>query len=250
MNIRYCSTLKRWRTRINPSVVILEPFMKKLIIYTLLLLSTASAFAQKDKQAKIILDQVSQKYKSYPFIKSEFAFTIDNPQAGEKRTQNGMLIAQSKTNKFRVTIFSPNSTKPDIDQEIISDGKTQWTYLKKDKEVQKSDADHSDDGFNPAKLFTLYEHGYKYIFTGEQRISGKIYQVVDLTPENDKSQYFKIRLMIDKVKKQIYSALIFDRNGSKYTYALRSFLASPDVLENTFTFDAKAHPGVEVVDLR
>ncbi|MDB5031678.1 outer membrane lipoprotein carrier protein LolA [Mucilaginibacter sp.] len=225
--------------------------MKKLIIYTLIFISATKAFAQKDAQAKIILNQVSQKYKQYAVIKSDFTFTIDAPQASVKQTQNGTLITQSKTNKFKITLFSAAGSKADIEQEIISDGKTQWTYLKKDKEVQVSDADHSSESFSPAQLFTMYEHGYKYIYTGEQRISGKIYQTIDLTPEDDdKKQFFKIRLQIDKVSKQIYTALIFDKNGNKYTYTLRSFIASPQVPDNTFIFDTKAHPGVEVVDLR
>ncbi len=97
----------------------------------------------------------------------------------------------------------------------------------------------------------MYEHGYKYLYTGTQKINGKVYQVIDLSPEDDKKEYFKIRLLIDKLKKQIYSALfIFDKNGNKYNYTLRSFITNTPVMDNTFTFDAKEHPGVEVVDLR
>lgn len=223
--------------------------MKKIIIYIFLTIIAGSAFAQKDVQAKVILNQVSQKYKSFNVIKSDFAFTIDNQQAGVKQTQNGTLITQPKTNKFKVTLYA-DGAKADVEQEVISNGKSQWTYLKKDKEVQLSDADNSSDAFNPAQLFTMYEHGYKYLYTGEQRISGKIYQVIDLTPDNDKAQFFKIRLTIDKLKKQIYNALIFDKNGSKYNYTLRSFITSAQIPDNTFAFDTKAHPGVEVVDLR
>ena len=74
--------------------------------------------------------------------------------------------------------------------------------------------------------------------------------MIDLTPEDDKITFFKVRLMIDKVKKIIYSALIFDKNGSKYNYVLKDFTPNPPVTTDTFTFDSKAHPGVEVVDLR
>jgi outer membrane lipoprotein-sorting protein len=224
--------------------------MKKIILYSLFILTATHAFAQKDAQAKVILNQVSQKYRSYGVIKSDFSFTIDNQQAGVKETRTGTLITQSKTNKYKVTLYSAGSTKAEVEQEIINDGKSQWTYLKKDKEVQLSDADKSAEGFNPAQIFTIYEHGYKYLYTGDQKIAGKTYQSIDLTPESEKAQYFKIRLLIDKVKKQIYSALIFDRNGSKYTYTLRSFTTSAQMPANTFTFDTKAHPGVEVVNLK
>jgi outer membrane lipoprotein-sorting protein len=223
--------------------------MKKLLLYTLFILFTTHAFAQKDAAAKTILAQVSQKYRSYPVIKSDFSFTIDNQQAGIKETRNGTLISQSKTNKYKVSIYAAGS-KADVEQEIINDGKSQWTYLKKDKEVQLSDAKSGADGFNPAKIFTLYERGYKYLYTGDQKIGGKVYQAIDLSPEDDKQQFFKIRLLIDKVKKQIYSALVFDKSGSKYTYTISNLTTPANVAASTFTFDAKAHPGVEVVNLK
>src|SRR6187402_3293613 len=188
----------------------------KNIIYTFLLLSlTTTAFAQKDAQARAILNPLSQKYRSYAAIKSDFTFTLDNPQASVKVTQSGTLITQPKSNKFKITLYSPGATA-DVEQEIINDGKTQWTYNKDDKEVQVSTADHSANAFNPAELFTIYEHGYKYLYNGDQKIAGKTYQVIDLTAEDAKTSIFKVRLTIDKVKKQIYSALVFDKNGSRY----------------------------------
>jgi outer membrane lipoprotein-sorting protein len=223
--------------------------MKKLLLYILLTIPTLNAIAQKDAQAKVILNRVSQRYRSYPVIKSDFSILVDNPQAGVKETRNGTLITQPKSNKFKVSLYN-NNPEPEVEQEIISDGKSQWTYLKQDKEVQLSNVDNSSESFNPAQLFTMYEHGYKYLYTGDQKIAGKTYQSVDLTPEDDKKQFFKIRLLIDKVKKQIYSALIFDKGGSKYTYTVRSFITNAQVPTNTFTFDTKAHPGVEVVNLK
>ena len=187
----------------------------------------------------------------YDVVKTDFEFTIDNQQAGEKTTQNGTLVAKPKTNKFRVTIYEPeNSAKPAIEQEMISDGKTQWTYLKKDNEVQLNNADNSNEGLSPAKIFTIYEHGYKYIYNGEVNEGAKVYQEIDLTPDDIKNPFFKIRLRIDKEKKQIYSALIFDKNGSRYTYTLRNFSGNAQVPESAFSFDVKEHKGVEVVDLR
>jgi outer membrane lipoprotein-sorting protein len=226
--------------------------MKKLFLFSVLTLLTVSyLFAQKDDAAKAILNQVSAKYKMYDVVKTDFTFTLDNKQAGVKDSQNGTLVSKSKSNKFKVTIYGPEAgAKPEVAQEIISDGKTQWTYLKKDNEVQVNNVDNSGEGLNPAQVFTIYEHGYKYIYNGEAKIAGKVYQEIDLTPEDIKKSFFKVRLLIDKVKKQIYSALIFDKNGNRYTYTLRSFVPNANVPDNTFSFDPKAHKGVEVVDLR
>ena len=224
--------------------------MKKVIVFSILSLITSYCFAQKDVAAKAILNKVSEKYRQYDVVKTDFDFILDNQQAKVKETRNGTLLAKSKANKFKVTIYSAGqASKADIEQEVISDGKTQWTYLKKDNEVQVNNVDNSGAGVNPAQIFTIYEHGYKYIYNGDVKIGGKTYQEIDLSPEEEK-QFFKVRLEIDKAKKQIYSALIFDKNGNRYTYVLRSFVPNIQVPDNTFSFDPKMHKGVEVVDLR
>jgi outer membrane lipoprotein-sorting protein len=221
----------------------------KIFVYCLLTgLTISTAFAQKDVDAKKILNQVSAKYRSYNVVKADFTFTYEDKQASTKDSQSGTLISRSKNNKYRVTIYSPDNAS--TEQEIISDGKNQWTYIKKDKEVELSDVDNSSESLNPAQIFTIYEKGYKYVYNGDEKIDGKSYQVIDLTPEDEKKPFFKIRLSIDKAKKQIYSAMIFDKNGSRYTYIVRTFMPNVKVPDNTFTFDKKDHPGVELVDLR
>jgi len=224
--------------------------MKKAIIYALFILATTTnAIAQKDAQAKVILNGVSQKYHAYNIVKSDFTFTLEDQQNNAQQSQGGTLIVQAKTNKYKLTLYSPGSGSV-VEQEIISDGKSQWTYLKKDKEVQLSKVDNSDEAFNPAQMFTMYEKGYKYLYAGNGTVKGKSYQVIDLTPENAKKSFFKVRLMVDKLKKQLFSAMIFDNNGSRYSYVINTFTPNVQVPESTFTFDAKAHPGVELVDLR
>lgn len=224
--------------------------MKKLITLLFLAIATINmALAQKDVQAKNILNQMSTKYRTYNSLKTDFTFTLDNPQAGAKQTQNGSITAATKTGKFKVTLFDADN-KALVEQEIISDGKTQWTYLKKDKEVQVNNAGKADDEMSPAKLFTLYEHGYKYLYNSDQRVNGKLCQVIDLSPEDAGKSFFKIRLMIDKAKKQLYSATLFDKSGIHYTYTLNTFTPNVKVSSAAYTFDKKSHPGVEVVDLR
>lgn len=221
--------------------------MKKLFIYIVLsTLSIATAFAQKE--AKVILNKLSKQYRTYDGVKTDYSLAIDNQQANVKETFTGTLIVRSKTNKYKVIAYAAGTKK--VMQDIISDGKNQWTYLKDANEVQLSTADNSEEGFNLAKIFTMYEKGYKYIYTGQQKLAGKVYQIIDLTPEDSKKTFFKVRLMVDKVKNQLYSAQIFDKNGSKYTYTLRTFTPNYKIAETAFVFDKKAYPGVEVVDLR
>ncbi|MBB2149191.1 LolA family protein [Pedobacter gandavensis] len=216
--------------------------MKKIICSLLVLTGFGfSGYAQQDAKAKAILAEVSKKYRSFDVVKADFTFTLDNPQAKLKETQQGTLIVKAKTNKYRVAMTN---------QELISDGKTQWTYLKEDKEVQVTDADHSGDALNPAQIFTIYEKGFKYGYTGESKVGGKVYQMIDLAPIDVTKSYFKIRLGIDKTAKQIGTVVIFDKGGNKYSYTLTKTVSNLKVPESTFSFDPKKYPGVEVVDLR
>jgi len=217
--------------------------MMKKILLSLLVLTGVSytIYAQTDEKAKVILAEVSKKYRSYTTVKTDFTFTLDNKQSKVKETQQGTLYVKASANKYKVTM---------TDQDMISDGKSQWTYLKKDKEVQVSNVDNSSESLNPAQIFTIYEKGFKYLYTGETKAGAKTYQMIDLSPTDTNKSFFKIRLSIDKVAKRIASVLIFDKNGNRYTYTIKTFVPNVKVPETTFTFDAKKYPGVEVVDLR
>ncbi len=224
--------------------------MKKIFAYLMLVAAPVStAFAQQDAQAKSILNGVSQKYRSYNTVKSDFTINIQNPQDKVNQTQSGTLYTQAKTNKYKLTVYG-NAAKTAIAQEITSDGKTLWTYLPREKEVQVNDVKNNTEGLNPAQVFTIYEKGYKYIYTGLQKQGGKNYQAIELTPVDVKQNIFKVKLLIDAAKKQIYSAQMFDKNGSRYLYTINSLIANPTIGADAFTFNSKAHSGVEVVDLR
>jgi outer membrane lipoprotein-sorting protein len=216
--------------------------MKKLLIGALIIVgSGVTAFAQSEVKAKEILAEVSKKYRTYDVIKTEFSYTLENPQAKIKETQSGTLFVRSKVNKYKVILKG---------QELISDGKNQWTYLKADKEVQLSEVDNSSDALNPAKIFTIYEKGFKSVYTNDTKLNGKTLQNIDLTPLDAKRSFFKVRLQIEKLSKQITNAVIFDKNGNKYTYTIKTFMPNVKVPESIFAFDSKLYPGVELVDLR
>ncbi len=225
--------------------------LKRVCSCALILFACATVQAQTDAKAKVILDGVSKKYKAFSAIKSDFSYVLDNPQENIKGyKQSGTIIANPKTNKFRVTLYEGSNSAKSISQEIISDGKTQWTYLKKDNEIQVNDVDNSSQSLNPAQIFTIYEKGYKYLFTGEVKQQGIVYQQIDLTPVDSKKPFFKIKLQINKSKSLIYSAAVSDKNGSRYTYILNSAATDYKGSDAVFGFNKKNYPGVEVVDLR
>lgn len=214
--------------------------MKKAIVAFLALgLFGTVAKAQNDPKAKAILAEVSKTYRSYKTLKTDFTFTLNNAQAKVKETQKGILFLKGP--KYKVSMTN---------QELISNGTVQWTYLKNDREVQVNNVDNSGEALNPAKIFTIYEKGFKYIYTGDKKVGAKVLQQIELSPTDTKKSVFKIKLDVDKAKKQIASATIYEKNGNTYTYSVTNFTPNFAVTDASFSFDAKKYPGVEVVDLR
>ncbi len=194
-----------------------------------------------DKKAKDILAGVSKKYKSYNVIKAEFTFTLENTAEKTTDSYTGILFVKPSGNKYKIDLNK---------QEIISDGKSTWTYLKDAKEVQVNVVETGDDAINPAQIFTIYEKGYSYIFVEEKNIKGKMCQVIELTPTNKTKNIFKARLIIDKTLKQLVEIKLFEKNGNRYNYSVKNMTANPKVDDQFFTFDKKKYPGVDVIDLR
>ncbi|TZF84999.1 outer membrane lipoprotein carrier protein LolA [Pedobacter sp. BS3] len=216
--------------------------MNKIIAVSIFICSlTTTAFAQTDARAKAILGQVSKNYRSYATSKADFTYSVDDPDSKDKQTQTGTIYIKSNTDKYKLVFQN---------QEVISDGKNQWTYLKADKEVQLSEVDKKANSINPADIFTLYENGFKYVYTGDSKVNGKLCYTIDLSPTDINKPYFKVRLSIDKTAKRIAKAVVFNKDGSRYNYVITSFTPNVKLSDAIFTFDPKQHPGVELVDLR
>lgn len=207
----------------------------------IVLLFVNSAFAQKSKDPKAteILKGVSNKYKSLKSYSASFKVTTLDQKNKATDTQTGSLTV--KGSKYRLSIKG---------QEVISDGKTVWTYLKESNEVQINDAAERTDGITPTSIFTIYEKGFSSKFMNESKNGAKTNQVIELVPDDAKKPYFKIQITITKEDKLLSSAKIFDKNGTHLTYSIDKFNANADAPDQLFTFDSSKYPGVEVVDLR
>lgn len=214
--------------------------MKKLIVLFLLISNILPAIAQdKDKKADEILKATSSKYKAYTSVEADFSIVIESPDKKSKDTHKGTLY--SKGNKYKLVMNN---------QEIISDGKTVWTYLKEANEVQVNDVSTKEDAVTPSNVFTMYEKGFRSKFIEEKTEAGKTFQIVELIPESNNKKFFKIRLKINKADKSISESKVFNRDGSTMYYSITRFVPNPALDESMFTFNKAKYPKAEVVDLR
>jgi len=216
--------------------------MKKILsVFVLALLCmTQTAFAQNDPKAKSILDAVSKKINALKSLKANFALHLAGGNGRVKEAKKGTF--SMKGQKYHVVLGG---------QEIICDGKTVWTYMKDANEVQVSAYNPNEQTISPTKLFTnFYDKEYKYKYIGEKKMNGKNCDLIELTPVSGGKQFSKIQLAIDKATSTIAGGNIWEKNGNNYQYEVSGFTPNANIADSYFTFNAKEHPGVEVVDLR
>lgn len=223
--------------------------MKQLLAVSgLLFFITVSVFAQNssnslgtsDPEAKKILDAVTAKFKSYNTVKAVFQLQIENSAGKVQGTKKG--IAYMKGNQYKLELN---------DQEIFCNGKNIWTYDKGSNEVQLSKFDPSANSFTPQKIFaSFYDKDFLYKLNGEKKEAGKTLQEIELTPTDKSKAFFKILAYVDKVTKNIFSTRVFEKNGNRYIYSVTTLTPNAKIADDTFVFDAKKYPGVEVIDLQ
>jgi outer membrane lipoprotein-sorting protein len=117
-------------------------------------------------------------------------------------------------------------------------------------EVTVSLYEPDPDELSPTNVFTIYETGFDSYYLNASVLNGVPVHNIDLVPTDKDKPYFKIRLVIDQQKLQILQAIVFDKNGAKYTYAISNFVPNKALADASFMFNKASYPGVEVIDMR
>lgn len=211
---------------------------KSFFAWAILSLLSIATMAQSDAKAKTILDKVSAKTRSYSSIIADFSFSMTNKAAGINETSSGKIIL--KGNKYKLSMNGV---------EIINNGTTMWTYMADANEVSISNPESDDSSLDPAKIFTIYENGFKNSFVGEESVSGKKLSKIDLTPTS-KRDFSKVTLLIDSNNSQIVSATMNSNDGNTYSIKIKSMDTSKKIADTVFSFDKAKHPNVQINDVR
>ena len=213
--------------------------MKKPLFAIVLLFFVKMTFAQYDPKALETLEAMSKKYKGLPAFEANISYTLTNDVDKVNEEYKGRITV--KGDKYKLVL---------PEQEVINNGTTMWTYLPEAKEVNIDTYDPNSDDINPSKIYETYKKGYKYLYIQDKTEGGVVCEEIDLVPEKKDSQYFKIKMFINKKDKSIQSFTLFDRGGNRLKYSLSKFNPTATIADSFFTFDPKKYPGVEVIDLR
>ena len=203
----------------------------KNILAILLVALSINSFAQNS--AKTLLNQVSQKVKSYDNISIEFKYVLENTAERIKQETKGDVILQGE--KYKLNILGVTR---------LFDGKKLYNISSEDEEITiSSEKDNEEDSVTPSKMLSFYEDGYTYAMDIEQNINGRKIQLVKLTPIDSKSEIKYILLGIDVQTKHIYNLMQIGKNGTKTTLTVNSFKTNEPLSKTLFTFDANKYKG-------
>ena len=198
--------------------------MKKIVFAMTLLLATAAGYAQTATQ---VLDRAAQKLTAKSGVKADFKASM--PQG----TITGTIAI--KGNKFMATT---QHTK------VWFDGKTQWTYMMRNDEVNVSNPkDNELQSLNPYNFINMYKKGYK----STMRKDGNSY-VVHLTADSKSKKVQELFITVDS--KSYSPTQVKMLQGKKWTTFDVSNLTQQSLPDSYFRFNAKDFPTAEVIDLR
>ena len=202
--------------------------MKKIITILIIALSVNS-FSQN--KAKSLLNEVSEKVKSYDNISIDFKYVLENTSENIKQETKGDVIMQGE--KYKLNILGITR---------LFNGKTLYSISPEDEEVTiSSESNNEEDAITPGKMLSFYEDGYTYKLDIVQNIQGRKIQYVKLTPIDSNSEINYILLGIDSNTKHIYNLIQVGKNNTKTTLTVNSFKTNEPLSKTLFTFDANKY---------
>lgn len=199
--------------------------MKKIIFALLLVMVCATSFAQTAKQ---VLDKTANAVSNPNGISADFRMS------GGMGNISGSIAVKGK--KFQATTSVAT---------VWFDGKTMWTYMKKNEEVNITTPNDTQlQKINPYNFINLYKKGYD--ITMNQ--SSTTY-TVHLTAQAQNSNNIK-EMFITVDKKSYHPTQVKMLQGTKWTTFDINNLKAQTLADNMFTFNSKDFPSAEVIDLR
>lgn len=206
--------------------------MKKQLSFlaSTLLLITSNTLSAQDK-ANELLRQVAQSIANHKSI--ELSFTYQNVYSDANQIEeekNGFAYFQGEAYKVILE-----------DTQNISDGTTKWAYLIDVDEVMVSNAESED---NPIKYLSELENESTAKTKGTDANGNLVIEICDTDGD-------PVGLVLKFNKKGDFKGLEMDfGEGESLILNVTGIKFDQTYPEGFFSFDEKAHPNVEVIDMR
>jgi outer membrane lipoprotein carrier protein len=212
--------------------------MRLIILFVLsVILQAYNVNGQSDQEAIKILDSFSKKALTAPSISMKFQLHTNDQIENSNDSIRGSII------------LSKHKYKLDIADNIIwFNGETAWNYLPAEKEVTITRADKKDHSFQnrPSEIFSLYKKGFKCRLIEEK---SDLF-IIDMYPEDLKSELIRIRLAIGNPQMNLKSMEYKKKDGITITLYVKEYDLALKPTPSSFVFHISDYKGVEVIDMR
>jgi outer membrane lipoprotein carrier protein len=209
----------------------------KLLTISVLFVLTLNVAGQNNQEAIKILNKFSSNALGAPSVSMKFTLITSDQIEKTSDTIPGAIM------------LSKDKYKLDLKDNITwFNGETSWNYLPAEKEVTITRADRKDNSFQnrPSAIFSMYKNGYKSRLIEERSDS----YIIDLYPEDIKSDLLRVRLVIGKAFMNLINLEYKQRDGIVITLRVDDYNLKQKPEPDTFIFPEKMFKGVEIIDMR
>lgn len=207
--------------------------MRYLFVFLLSLL-VFSVNAQKDAQAKLILDQMGAKVKAAKGIQANIQLVSKNNKGKALGTK--LISLKMKGERYLL--------KQDA-VEIICDGSAIYNFDGANA-ISKSSLAESDQALSPQKLLAgNYDKDFNYKLLSQNATKATI----ELYPIDKRKSFQKVTLVIDKLKSALTNATILDKSNNITDVKVLSISYVALLADKLFVFNRAKYPkNVEIFD--
>jgi chaperone LolA len=203
----------------------------------IVILAVFPLFDASAQDVRRIIERVQKRYDDITDASITFRQTVRfRVSRAEQAVQGSMLF--KKPNKYRI----------ETDERIVAtDGKTSWSYNKKNRQVVVDDYKAEAHSLSPERLLVQYPDDFYSTLTGEEQIGSHLCHVLRLTPKDDNSFATALKIWVSK-DWYIRKVEVTDINGAVTTYVIETLAVDQKLPESSFAFEAPEK--AEIIDLR
>ena len=209
-----------------------------LVIFIVTAATLSSTQAQISKSITKVLDNCAKTFESAGDVKAQFVATQFEGR-DEIGSSRGTISISGKK------LFIDNGGV-----KIWYDGKTQWSLVSDNKEVNITEPSPQERSqMNPYSFLSIYKNGYSATMTSETVRNESSY-CVNLVSTKSKNYMQTILLTISK-STMLPICIRTKTSPNKWTrISIYDFEKRQRFKDDMFRFDSADYPGVEIVDLR
>ncbi|MCT4622696.1 MAG: outer membrane lipoprotein carrier protein LolA [Schleiferiaceae bacterium] len=203
------------------------------LIFSLIL---SISFAQTNKEARALLEEVKAKTLSFKTQKITFDNSIEIPsadpaKAGTKRNMQGVISLKGEAYRLELNGMI-----------YLNDGKSMYII---DPDIEEIDVTTTDDGempLSPTSILSEFDKGYSLKLGDKKTVSGKKIQYVILKPTGA-SDISLVEIGVDMSTKTVYSYKMTGTNKVITILTITDYKTDLNLPANTFVFNKADWPG-------